>query len=144
MSFNPRKLAPAKAGIDSKNDILPESTLLKFKNLAAVIVIPALLTPGINASICNNPINIIDLTFKSLGIVFKPPRKFWSKSHCMLPTIQKLKKGRVRIFFGSRNKNNISSVECNMYPKIISGIEPIMISFNNVRLFFKFNKSFLK
>ena len=49
--FNPRKLAPAKAGIESKNEILPESTLLNFKNLAAVIVIPALLTPGINASI---------------------------------------------------------------------------------------------
>ena len=51
ISFNPRKLAPAKAGIESKNEILPESTLLKFKYLAAVIVMPALLTPGINASI---------------------------------------------------------------------------------------------
>ena len=40
-----------KAGIDNKNEILLESTLLKFKNLAAVIVIPALLTPGINARI---------------------------------------------------------------------------------------------
>ncbi len=38
-------------GIDNKNAILLESTLLKFKNLAAVKVIPALLTPGINASI---------------------------------------------------------------------------------------------
>ena len=50
-SFNPRKLAPAKAGIESKNEILPESTLLNFKNLAAVIVMPALLTPGIKARI---------------------------------------------------------------------------------------------
>ena len=33
ISFNPRKLAPAKAGIESKNEILPESTLLNFKNL---------------------------------------------------------------------------------------------------------------
>ncbi len=41
----------AEAGIESKNEILPESTLLNFKNLAAVIVMPALLTPGINASI---------------------------------------------------------------------------------------------
>ena len=39
------------AGIDSKNEILPESTLLNFKNLVAVIVIPALLTPGIKARI---------------------------------------------------------------------------------------------
>ena len=51
ISFNPSKLAPAKEGIESKNEILPESTLLKFKNLAAVIVMPALLTPGIKASI---------------------------------------------------------------------------------------------
>ena len=40
-----------KAGIDNKKAILLESTLLKFKNLAAVKVIPALLTPGINARI---------------------------------------------------------------------------------------------
>ena len=50
-SLKPRKLAPAKAGIDNKKEILLESNLLKFKNLAAVIVIPALLTPGINAKI---------------------------------------------------------------------------------------------
>ena len=50
-SLKPRKLAPAKAGIDSKKEILLESILLKLKNLAAVIVIPALLTPGINANI---------------------------------------------------------------------------------------------
>ena len=37
--------------IDNKKEILLESILLKFKNLAAVIVIPALLTPGIRANI---------------------------------------------------------------------------------------------
>ena len=37
-------------GIDSKNDILAESILLNFKNLAAVIIIPDLLTPGIKES----------------------------------------------------------------------------------------------
>ena len=50
-SFKPRKLAPANAGIDNKKEILLESILLKFRNLAAVIVIPALLTPGIRANI---------------------------------------------------------------------------------------------
>ena len=50
-SLRPRKLAPAKAGIDNKKEILPASTLLNFKNLAAVKVIPARLTPGINAKI---------------------------------------------------------------------------------------------
>ena len=47
----PRKLAPDRAGIDNKKAILVESTLLNFKILAAVIVMPALLTPGIKASI---------------------------------------------------------------------------------------------
>ena len=67
-SLSPRKLAPAKAGIDNKKAILLESTLLNFKNLAAVIVIPALLTPGINARIWNRPINNIDFIFKSVDI----------------------------------------------------------------------------
>ena len=38
----------------------------------------------------------------------------------------------------------INSVECSMYPKTISGIEPIMISLSNFSLCFKLNKSFLK
>ena len=50
-SFNPRKLAPAKAGIESKKEILLESTLLNFKILATVIVMPALLTPGMSENI---------------------------------------------------------------------------------------------
>ena len=70
ISFNPRKLAPVKAGIESKNEILPESTLLNLKNLAAVIVTPARLTPGIKARIWNNPINKIDLIFRFEEIFF--------------------------------------------------------------------------
>ena len=50
-SFKPKTLAPVKAGMASRKEILLESNLLNLKNLAAVIVIPALLTPGINASI---------------------------------------------------------------------------------------------
>jgi hypothetical protein len=49
--FKLRKLAPARAGMESKKEILLESTLLNFKILAAVIVIPALLTPGIRDNI---------------------------------------------------------------------------------------------
>ena len=37
--------------VDNKKEILLESNLLNLKILAAVIVIPALLTPGINASV---------------------------------------------------------------------------------------------
>ena len=44
-------LAPINAGMDNKNEILLESNLLNLKILAAVIVIPALLTPGISANI---------------------------------------------------------------------------------------------
>ena len=41
------KLAALKIGIEIKNEIFAESTLLNLNNLAAVIVIPDLLTPGI-------------------------------------------------------------------------------------------------
>ena len=49
--FNPNKVSAPKVGIDIKKDILAASNLLKFKILAAVIVIPDLLTPGINERI---------------------------------------------------------------------------------------------
>ena len=42
-------LTAVKAGIAVKKEILAESNLLKLKNLAPVIVIPDLLTPGIKA-----------------------------------------------------------------------------------------------
>jgi hypothetical protein len=51
MSLKLKKLAPINAGIDNKKEILLESNLLNFKILAAVIVIPARLTPGIKARI---------------------------------------------------------------------------------------------
>ena len=62
--FNPKIETAAKVGIDRKNDILAESYLLNFKNLAPVIVIPDLLTPGINDSTWINPINKADLRVK--------------------------------------------------------------------------------
>ena len=57
-------------GIEIKKDIFAESTLSNFKNLAAVIAIPDLLTPGIKDKICKNPINKADFKLKSLLIVF--------------------------------------------------------------------------
>mgnify|MGYP007000093369 len=54
--FNPKMETAPKIGIDIKNDIFAESTLSNPKNLAAVIAIPDLLTPGINAKICKEPI----------------------------------------------------------------------------------------
>ena len=49
-SFKPNKETAPKVGIDNKKDILAASNLLKFKNLAAVIEIPDLLTPGTKES----------------------------------------------------------------------------------------------
>ena len=68
MSLKLKTLAPHKAGIDNKKDIFAESVLLYFKNLAPVITIPALLTPGINDNIWNKPIIKIDLIGNSLFI----------------------------------------------------------------------------
>ncbi len=51
------------------------------------------------------------MIFKTQGIIFKPKKSFnWSFSHCMLPTVFKKNNSTIRIFFGSRNKNNISSI----------------------------------
>ena len=56
--LKPNTETAPRVGIDNKKDILAESNLLKFKNLAAVIEIPDLLTPGTNESIWKTPINI--------------------------------------------------------------------------------------
>ena len=51
------------------------------------------------------------MNFRSLGIIFKPKKNLsWSLSHCMIPTVVKLNNNKIRIFFGSRNKKNISSI----------------------------------
>lgn len=51
------------------------------------------------------------MKFKSMGIICKPNKEFsWSLSHCMVPTILKLDDNQIIIFFGSRNKKNISSI----------------------------------
>ena len=59
--FKPNKETAPRVGIESKKDIFAASNLLKFKNLAAVIEIPDLLTPGTKDSIWNKPIKITDL-----------------------------------------------------------------------------------
>lgn len=63
--FRPNKLTAASVGIDNKKDIFAESYLSKFNILAAEIVIPDLLTPGINDKTCKKPINNADLIEKS-------------------------------------------------------------------------------
>ena len=50
-SLKPKKLTAANVGIERRNEIFAESYLLNFKILAADIVIPDLLTPGIKEKI---------------------------------------------------------------------------------------------
>ena len=59
--FNPSKDTLPRIGIDSKKDIFAASTLLKLRNLATVIAIPDLLTPGIKDKTWKKPIIIADL-----------------------------------------------------------------------------------
>ena len=59
--FKPKTDTAPRVGIDSKKDIFAESILLNFSILAAVIVIPDLLTPGIKDKIWKTPMNAADL-----------------------------------------------------------------------------------
>ena len=49
--FIPKIETAPNIGIEIKKEIFPASTLLKFRNLAAVIATPDLLTPGIKDKI---------------------------------------------------------------------------------------------
>ena len=66
--LKPKKLTAANVGIERRNEIFAESNLLNLNILAAVIVIPDLLTPGIKDKICNIPIIIADLKVKLSSI----------------------------------------------------------------------------
>ena len=59
--LTPKIETAPKIGIEIKKEIFPASTLLKLSNLAAVIAIPDLLTPGTKDKICKRPIKIADL-----------------------------------------------------------------------------------
>ena len=50
-----------KIGIEIRKEIFAASVLLNFNNLAAVIAIPDLLTPGTKDKICIKPIKNTDL-----------------------------------------------------------------------------------
>ena len=59
-----------KVGIDNKNEILAALTLSNFRNLAAVMAIPDLLTPGIKEKICRKPIINADLRSRFISRFF--------------------------------------------------------------------------
>ena len=59
--FKPKIDTAPKIGIEIRKEIFAASVLLNFNNLAAVIAIPDLLTPGTNDKTCINPIKKTDL-----------------------------------------------------------------------------------
>ena len=67
--FTPKTETAPRVGIERRNEIFVASTLLKLSSLAAVIVIPDLLTPGIKDIIWKIPIIIADFMLKSFSIV---------------------------------------------------------------------------
>ena len=68
--LKPYKDTAPNVGIDSKKDIFAASYLINFNNLAAEIVTPDLLTPGISEKICSKPTKSADLKLKLLSIFF--------------------------------------------------------------------------
>lgn len=79
----PRTPAPEMAIIASKSEKWALSVLLYPKNLAAVIVMPERLVPGMRASDCDNPImrlSLSDISFKDLFFFV-----FLSATHNKMP-----------------------------------------------------------
>ena len=62
--FKPKNDTAPKIGIEIRKEIFAASVLLNFNNLAAVIAIPDLLTPGTKDKICKIPIKKTDLISK--------------------------------------------------------------------------------
>ena len=62
--FKPKIDTAPRIGIEIRKEIFAASVLLNFNNLAAVIAIPDLLTPGIKDKICIIPIKKTDFIFK--------------------------------------------------------------------------------
>lgn len=54
------------------------------------------------------------------GLIFTAPKTRWGLTHCMLPTPIKLDKNTIRVFYGTRNKKNIS---CITYQDLKIGAE---------------------
>lgn len=44
------------------------------------------------------------------GLIFGPPKTDWGLTHCMLPTPIRLNKKTIRLFYATRNRQNISSI----------------------------------
>ena len=116
---------PPKREVGNRKEILLESNLLNLKSLAAVIVIPALLTPGIKASIWNKPIYNIVLKFKLDDIFLS--NLLLSATYKIIPKTNVVQ----AIIFKLFSNRLTRPVELTIYPAIIIGIEPIINKDNN-------------
>ena len=71
--------------------------------------------------------------WKKLGLIFKPNSElWWSKTHCMVPTLDHLDDSTYKIYFSGRDDQNISHIgyfiiELNSPKKILDvAIEPVL------------------
>ena len=124
----PNIVTAPKVGIESKKDILAESNLLKFNILDAVIVIPDLLTPGINDKTCKIPMKIADLNEKFLSNSLSVLNL--SLMYNKIPNIMVVQPIIFMLLSWS-----IKPYLMRKYPKNIIGNEEIII-FKNKSLFF--------
>ena len=68
--YAPKTDTANKVGMDNKNEILAAFTLSNLRNLAAVIAMPDLLTPGIKEKICKKPMIKADLRSRLISRLF--------------------------------------------------------------------------
>ena len=122
--FIPKIDTAPKIGIEIKNATFAESTLLKFNNLAAVIAIPDLLTPGTRDKIWKRPIKNADFKVKFSSILFSNLNLSLIKSRIPKKIVVQ---AIVSIFLNI----SIVPVFTRIYPTIITGREEINIFKNN-------------
>ena len=122
--FTPNIETAANVGTDSKKEIFAESTLLKFSNLAAVIVMPDLLTPGIKEKTWNKPIIKAVLIEKFFSIFLS--KLNLSLIYNKIPNIKVVHPITFKFLISF-----IKSVLTNKKPIIIIGNEEIIIFINS-------------
>ena len=72
------------------------------------------------------------MTWKKLGLIFKPNTElWWSKSHAMIPTLMHLKGGHYKLLFWSKFKNQSHigwfEIDLNNPTKILNAsFEPVL------------------
>lgn len=58
-----------------------------------------------------------------VGKIITPKKKGYCLTHCMVPTVTKIKKSLVRVYFSSRDKFNISRVFCCDYDLVSNKVK---------------------